>query len=265
MPRQSRSFRVEAIVLKHNDFGEADRLLSLFTRQRGKVRAVAKGVRKVRSRKAGHLEPFTHVSLQLATGRNLYIVSQAEAIETFSALSEDLVRVGYASYVVEMLDKFTYDEEENNPLYRLLVNTLERLSKEHEPELVVRYYEIRLLDLLGFRPELQKCVVSEAEIKAEDQYFSASLGGVVSPKSGKGLEGAVPVSMQALKYMRHFQRSSYKDATRAKISTNVQRELEIIMQHYVTYLLERSLNTPSFLRRVRREREEMKISETSED
>ncbi|MBW8010335.1 MAG: DNA repair protein RecO [Chloroflexi bacterium] len=256
MPRQPRSFRVEAVILKHSDFGEADRLLSIFTRQRGKLRAIAKGARKMRSRKAGHIEPFTHVSLQLATGRNLYIVTQAEAIDTFSSLREDLVRVGYASYVVEILDKFTYDEEENAPLFRLLIKTLSRLSQDHEPELVVRYYDIRLLDLLGFRPELHKCVVSEAEIKPEDQFFSAALGGVVSPQHGKALEGAVPISIEALKYLRHFQRSSYKDATRAKIAPQVQRELEIVMQHYVTYLLERGLNTPSFLRRVRREREE---------
>lgn len=253
MPRQPRSFRVEAIVLKHSDYGEADRFLSLYTRQRGKLRAIAKGVRKMRSRTAGHVEPFTRVSLQLATGRNLYIVTQAEAVDSYINLREDLALVGYASYVVEILDKFTYEEEENSAVFRLVARTLARLERGDEPELAVRYYEMRLLELLGFRPELHKCVVSEDVIKAEDQYFSAKLGGVVSPKHGKRLEGAGPVSMQALKYMRHFQRSSYKEATRAQVAPKVQRELETLMQHYITYLLERGLNSPSFLRRVRRD------------
>ena len=252
MPRQPRSFRVEAIVLKHNDYGEADRFLSLYTRQRGKLRAIAKGVRKMHSRKAGHVEPFTEVSLQLATGRSMFIVAQAEAINSYVRLREDLELVGYASYCVEMLDKFTYEEEENSAVFRLISKTLTRLNNGDEVNLAVRYYEIQLLNLLGFRPELHKCVVSEDEIRPEAQFFSAKLGGVVSPKHGKGLEGAVPVSMEALKYMRHFQRSTYKEATRAKIPTLVQRELEILMQHYITYLLERSLNSPSFLREIRR-------------
>jgi DNA repair protein RecO (recombination protein O) len=253
MPRPSRSFRVEAIVLKHSDYGEADRFLSLYTLQRGKLRAIAKGVRKMHSRKAGHVEPFTRVSLQLATGRNLYIVSQAEAVDSYVNLRDDLELVGYASYVIEILDKFTYEEEENTPVFRLTADTLARLDRGDEAELVVRYYEMRLLELLGFRPELHRCVVSEAEIQAEDQYFSAKLGGVVSPKQGKDLEGAVPVTMEALKYMRHFQRSSYQDATHAQVARKVQRELEVLMQHYITYLLERGLNSPSFLRRVRSE------------
>ena len=254
MARKIRSFRAEGIVLKHNDYGEADRLLTIYTRQRGKVRPLAKGVRKVRSRKGGHLEPFTRVSLQLAVGRNWYIVSQAEAQDTYSALRENLENVGYASYVVELLDKFTYEEEVNVPLFRLLAKTLERLNRGEESLLVVRYYEIRLLDLLGFRPELQHCVVSEEKIKPQDQYFSAALGGVVSPDHGRDRVGAVPISVRALKYLRHFQRSTYKEATRAQITPEIQQELEVLMQHYLTYLLERGLNTPSFLRRVRREK-----------
>ena len=255
MPREMRSFRVEAVVLKHNDHGEADRMLTLYTRQRGKLRALAKGVRKVRSRKGGHVEPFTQVSLQLAKGRNWYIVSQAEAIETYPDLGQDLEGMGYASYVVELLDKFTLEEEENNGVFRLITNTLKRLDRGDDPHIAVRYYEINLLDLLGFRPELKKCVVSDEEIKAEDQYFSAALGGVISPEHGRGLAGAVPISMRALKYLRHFQRSTYKEAQRAQIAPEVANELEILMQHYITYLLERGLNSPSFLRRVRKEKE----------
>jgi DNA repair protein RecO (recombination protein O) len=253
MPRQQRSLRADAIVLKHIDTGEADRMLTLYTRKHGKVRALAKGVRKTRSRKAGHLEPFTRASLQLAVGRNWFIVSQAEAQKTYNRLRESLETIGYASYVVELIDKFTYEDEENEPVFRLLAQTLDRLNKDDPHELVVRYFEIRLLDYLGFRPELTNCVVSGEEIKPEDQYFSAALGGAVAPAPGKGLSGATPVSMQALKYLRHFQRSTYREALRAAPAPKIQAELEVLMQYYITYLLERGLNTPGFLRRVRKE------------
>jgi DNA repair protein RecO (recombination protein O) len=251
MPSRERTFRTEAVVLQHNDWGEADRMLWLFTRELGKVRAIAKGARKMRSRKAGHLEPFTQVNLLLARGRDLLIVTQAETVDAFLPLREDLVRIGYAAYVVELLDRFTYDEGENRSLYRLLTETLSRIEKEADPTLAIRYYEIRLLDLLGYRPQLFNCLNCESEIRPEDQFFSASQGGVICPNCAPGFPDARPISMMALKYLRHFQRSSYAEASRAKISPHLNHELEQIMQHYLTYLLERGLNTPSFIRQVK--------------
>jgi len=252
MPSRVRSQRVEAIVLRHTDWGEADRLLWLFTREIGKVRVVAKGVRKPRSRKAGHLEPFTRVELQLAHGRDLPIVTQAEAKDTYLTLREDLVRVGYASYVIELLDRFTYEEGENIGLYRLLSETLSRINKETDPAFAVRYYEVRLLDLIGFRPQLIHCVNCGEEIRAEDQFFSFEKGGIICPKCGGKETGVRPVSMPALKILRHFQRSNYAEAQRARLSSAVDCELENLMGYYLTYLLERGLNTPAFLRSVRR-------------
>ncbi|HSF81739.1 MAG TPA: DNA repair protein RecO [Anaerolineales bacterium] len=251
MPARERSFRVEALVLRHSDWGEADRLISLYSREHGKLRAIAKGVRKVRSRKAGHLEPFTRTSLLLARGRDLPLVTQADTIEAYLPLREDLVLVGYTSYVIELIDRFTYEDEENRSLYRLLVDTLSRLAAGQEPELVVRYYEIRLLDLLGFRPHLFHCANCEREVQPEDQFFSAELGGVLCPDCGRGKSGVRPISMTALKYLRHFQRSNFAEARRARMAPEIARELEILSQHYLTHLLERNLNSPVFLRRVR--------------
>lgn len=227
-------------------------MLWLFTREIGKVQAVAKGVRKPRSRKAGHLEPFTRVELQLAHGRDLLIVTQAEAKDTYQRLREDLVRVGYASYTIELLDRFTYEEGENMGLYRLLSETLSRINKETDPAFAVRYYEIRLLDLVGFRPQLVHCVNCGEEIRAEDQFFSFEKGGVICPKCGAKEAGVRSVSMPALRILRHFQRSNYTEAQRARLSSAVDGELENLMGNYLTYLLERGLNTPAFLRRVRR-------------
>ncbi len=255
MPSRQRSFRVEAVVLRHSDWGEADRILVLFTREHGKVRAIAKGVRKLRSRKAGHLEPFTRVSLLLARGRDMQIVTQAETINAYSPLRESLLLVGYASYVVELLDRFTYEEGENRALYRLLTDTLENLAGHPEPTLVVHYYEIRLLDLLGFRPQLFNCARCGKQIQPENQFFSAKEGGVLCPHCGSGTQGAHPISLLALKYFRHMQRSTFTEAARAKIDPQTNREMDILIQHYLTYLLERALNTPSFLRRVKSEAE----------
>lgn len=246
-----RSLRVEAVVLRHSDFGEADRLLTLYTREQGKVRAIAKGARKIASRKAGHIEPFTRVKLQLARGRDLFIVTQAETVDLYPSLRADLTLTGSAAYVIELLDRFIPDEEAASPsLYRLLTETLSRLASDPLPWLTLRSYEMRLLDLLGFRPQLFECANCGNEIQAEDQFFSAALGGVICPRCGQGLPRLWSVSVDALKYLRHFQRSDYRAATRARPTAATQKEIEAIMQGYFQYLLERELNTPGFIRRV---------------
>jgi len=248
---EQRSFRVEAVVLRHADWGEADRLLTLYTRERGKVRAIAKGARRIRSRKAGHLEPFMRVKLQLARGRDLLIVTQADTVSAFLPIRENLVKTSQAAYLVELLDRFTYeDETENTGIFRLLTEALIRLEKENDPWLAIRYYEIHLLDLLGYRPHLFECANCAREITAQDQYFSAAQGGVLCPACGTNLPGVWQVSMEALKYLRHFQRSDYAGVQKARPAPQVQSEVEALLQHYVTYLLERSLNSPAFLRQI---------------
>lgn len=251
MPEKFRSLRVEAVVIRHSDFGEADRLLTLYTREHGKVRAIAKGARKIASRKAGHLEPFTRVKLQLARGRDLFIVTQAETVDAYPSLRADLTLTGYTAYVLELLDRFVPDEEAASPsLYRLLTETLSRLAADPLPWQTIRSYEMRLLDLLGFRPQLFECANCGNEIQAEDQFFSPALGGVVCPRCGGGLPRLRPISVDALKYLRHFQRSDYRAATRARPNAEAQKEIEAVMQGYFQYLLERELNTPGFLKRV---------------
>ncbi len=251
MPSRERSFRVESVVLRHSDWGEADRLLWLFTREMGKVRAIAKGVRKLRSRKAGHLEPFTRVNLLLARGRDMLIVTQAETLDAYLHLSDDLLRVTYASYVVELLDRFTYEEGENSAIFRLLVDTLSRLAVGTWDDLAVRYFEVRLLDLVGFRPQLFNCLECGDEIVAQDQYFSAERGGVLCPRCGRRVLESKAVTTDVLRYLRHFQRSRWDQVANAPFSSALNREIEDLMHYYLTYLLERGLNTPAFLRRIR--------------
>ena len=93
-----RSFRVNAVVLRHADWGEADRIITLYTREQGKLRALAKGARKMRSRKAGHLEPFTHITAQLAAAHDMPIITQVETVDAYLPMRDDLVRTGYAAY-----------------------------------------------------------------------------------------------------------------------------------------------------------------------
>ncbi len=255
MPSFERSLKTEAIVLRHAEIGEADRLLTLFSREAGIIRAVAKGVRRIHSRKAGHLEPFTRVSLMLSRSRDLWIVTQAVALDLFLPLHEDLILTGETAYVLELVDRFSYEEGENRNLYQLLVETLERLSRGDPIFTAIHYFELHMLDMVGFRPQLFNCVHCREEIQPQDQFFSAVQGGAVCPKCAHLVPDARPITMESLKYIRNFQRTAYSRLLQAVPSPLVEREVESILQYYNTFLLERRLNTPDFLNEVRKKRE----------
>jgi DNA repair protein RecO (recombination protein O) len=247
---KSRTYRAQAIVLGHFEYGEADRILKLYTLEKGKISAIAKGVRKISSRKAGHLEPFTQVSLFLARGRDLDIITQAEALHPMSGLRDDLQRMALASYVVEALDRFTYEEGPNPALYRLLSQTLARLEKLENQATAVRYYEIRLMDLTGFRPQLFNCIDCGQTIREKDQFFSPLAGGVACPKCGRARAEAWPLEKDVLRYLRHFQRSDWNAVAGVTIPETVNSGMAALVEAYFTYLLESRLNSPEFLRKV---------------
>jgi DNA repair protein RecO (recombination protein O) len=251
MPSRERLYRTEAVVLRRGDLGEADRILTVYSPEHGKLRLVAKGVRKVRSRKAGHLEPFTRVELQIARGHDLDVITQAEAADLHTGLHRDLERFGYAAYVVELMDRFTVQEGESRALYRLLVDTLDRLAEPSEPAAVVAYYQLRLLDLLGYRPELFRCLGCGAEVRPVDHYFSAVAGGVLCPECGPRRHEARSLSLPVLKVLRHFQRSTFDQALQPRVRFEILDEVGLVLEGYVSYLLERRLQAPAFVRQVR--------------
>ena len=253
MPRQARTFRTPALILRRQDFDEADRLLTVLTPQHGKLRAIAKGARKPIARKSGHVELFALVDMLLARGRELYIVVQAELQEPFLPLREDLVRGGYANYVVELMDRFTEEEDSSPAEFKLLVQALGWLSEESDPALVARYYELRLLQLAGFAPALHRCAVGQEPLEPCDQFFSPADGGAVCPEHHSGTERELPLSLTALKTLRHLQKHSWQTVRTLRVRRTLHQELERLMLAYLTHVLERRLQSVDFLRRLRRE------------
>jgi DNA repair protein RecO (recombination protein O) len=153
-------YRDEAIVVRTYKLGEADRIVVLFTRDRGKVRAVAKGVRKTSSRFGARLEPMSHVALQLYEGRELDTVTQAESLDHFRELRDDLDRITHAASMLEVVDHMTQEREPNAKLYTMLVGALRTLAT-HDHPLVAPAFFWKLLALEGFRPMVDACVVCE--------------------------------------------------------------------------------------------------------
>ncbi|MCS6962972.1 MAG: DNA repair protein RecO [Thermoflexus sp.] len=246
---RERLYRTEAIVLRRSDFGEADRLLTLLTPEFGKLRALAKGVRKIRSRKAGHVERFMRTSLLLARGRELDVISQAEVIAAHPRLREDLTRSTLAHYVAELAETFAPEGEESRALYRLLADTLDRLDTEDELQQIVRYYELHLLEIAGFRPQVEFCVGCGEPLREErgPYGFDPPRGGVLCPRCAPRFPAARPLSRRALKAMRFALRSTYPAFRAAPFSLQTIQELgEIISRHFLA-ILERRPRSLAFL------------------
>jgi DNA repair protein RecO (recombination protein O) len=252
---RERTYQTEAIILRRRNWGEADRILTLFTPQRGKVRVRAVGVRKPASRKAGHLELFHRANLFLAKGRDFDIITQAETVEAYARLREDLVASAAASYTVELLDRISPEESENTAAYRLIVRILEELSGAGDPALALRCYDMKLLEYSGYRPELSVCTIGGEGIQAEDQYFSPERGGAVCPRCAEHAEGCFPVTLAALRVLRHMQRCGLEEALKLNVRKTTLEELEGVLQRYIQYLLESPLHSRKYFSEVSRPRE----------
>lgn len=243
---RERVYRAEAIILRRSDFGEADRLLLLAT-PAGKRRVIAKGVRKTTSKLAGHIELFTHASLLLAVGRNLDLITQSQTITAHGTLRADLRRLSCAYYAAELYDRFTEEEEENRPLFSLLVESFGALDRTASPDLVLRAYELRLLHLSGYRPHLHHCAVCGEQLTEEADRFSPAMGGVLCPRDRGADRVALPMGGPAFRLLRYLQGQPLAAVEALRLSPPVRAEAERLLRAYLRQLLERDLKSVAFL------------------
>lgn len=171
------TYKTTGLVLKRINFGEADRIISFLTPDHGKLRAVAKGVRKIKSRMAGHLELFSETELMLAKGKNLDVIASARLKHHYHSLAENWQSLTFAYLMAEILEKVTDEGNTQRRIYGLTSETLKRLDEGgFNPSLELNF-KLRLMDLLGYRPNLEGCVVCGIEIG--EFYFDPKLGGIV--------------------------------------------------------------------------------------
>ncbi len=254
MSQPPRVYSTAAIVLRQRKLGDADKILTLFTANLGKIDAVAKGVRKAKSRLAGHVEPLTQATFQLAKGRNLDIVTQAEGVESFQVLRDDLDRLSRAIYACELLDKFTEPHAENFGLYRLLLDTLRLLAERDDIDTPLRFYEMALLAELGYAPELHECVSCRKPLAAVINYWTAAGGGVACGNCRREEAAVRPISPNAVKLLRLLRHGRFADVARVNVAPALAGELERALVEYLRWVLERDVRSAAFIDTVRKRR-----------
>ncbi len=235
-------YRDEGIVLRTYRLGEADRIIVLLTAGRGKVRAVAKGVRKTSSRFGSRLEPTTHVALQLYEGRSLHTVTQVEALDTFAAVRGDLDRLSRATTLLEVCDQVAQEGEPNLRLLQMLVGALRALESKDSPVLVPAFF-LKVLAAEGTEPMLDACAVCGAEEGLA--AFDHAQGGTLC-RSHRA--GGVPVSPAALELCRRILGGSL-GAALGEPASAITAEVDVLATRALEISLERHLRSAHLLDR----------------
>ena len=256
MPR-SREYQTEAIIIKKTKLGEADRILTMYTPGLGKIQGVAKGVRRPKSKLSGHLELLTYSQVTLALGHNLDTITGSQSINSFTPLKTDLWLTSYGLYVIELINQFTAEHVVDENLFKLLLDTLQNLCQTNNRELLLRYFELHLLNEAGYRPQLQECVTCHKILEPVANSFCARIGGTLCPTCGANQPFARPISVDALKVLRFIQRNNYGAVGRLKINLALSRELEEITRSYLKYLLEREVRAANWLDELKEQMKQM--------
>ncbi|NCG34965.1 MAG: DNA repair protein RecO [Dehalococcoidales bacterium] len=238
------------MVLKVYDFGEADRIFTLLSPLNGIIRVVAKGIRKPKSRMGGHIDVMSKVNAYISLGENLSNLSQVEIIDNYSLLKKDLSVISIGFYLLELCEKFSVENDPNNDIYEHLSLTLDLLLSSSNKNILIRWFEINLLIISGFLPELYTCLISGEKLSEGDHLFSSINGGLVDKKFATSTDNYILMDKNSIKSLRFLSNNSWSDVEKIKIPNNSLEKLRIVMRKYIQAITNSQINSEKFLSKV---------------
>jgi DNA repair protein RecO (recombination protein O) len=235
---------------------ETDSVLTLLTREKGKISAIAKGARRPKSKLAASNQLFCHIHCQLAQGRNLDILTQSDMVNAFYPLRQDLTKFAFASYLCELCDAATEERSLVAGLFEALLAGLSGLEKGISPDLAARVFELQLMELSGYGPELESCtlcgspvpVPQPANLPPGGLGLSPSAGGLVCSRCIEQAVDAARISPGALRAARACKSTSPGRLPPLRLSASIATELDSALRRYVEHKLERRIRSARFLR-----------------
>lgn len=239
-------YKAEGLLLRTHDLREADKILTIYTRERGKVSAVARGCRRAKSRLLAVSQLFSHSRYLIYEGRGLHTINQGELINTFRPLREDLTRVAYSSYAAELLNSLVDESEPNSSLFRIVLDGFTLLAGTDDLDLALRWFELMLMDQLGYRPELSGCVECGSELKVGGS-FSAQEGGTLCHDCRGSDPSAIPVHLGVIVQLRRLLDTSAARLGILRPSQVDRQMMERILRAHIDYRLARPIRSRGFL------------------
>jgi DNA repair protein RecO (recombination protein O) len=247
-----RRYTTDAIVLSRFDLGEADRVLTLITPAAGKLKAIAKGIRRPTSRLGGSLEPFAELTVAMARGRTFAVVTEVRVGHAWLKLRDDLESAATAWYLAELADRSLEERHAAEPLYALLRRAYELLDAGMAPGRVARWFEMHLLDELGVRPEVDRCVECDRVLESDERFrWVPPVGGVVCERCPGPPHDRTALSLDALKLLKAYQRLDIEALAGLRLAPLVEADVEAALRDFVRQALEREARSLAFLDEVR--------------
>jgi DNA repair protein RecO (recombination protein O) len=241
-------YKAHGIVLHRFSLGETDRVLTLFTRESGKLSAVAKGSRRPGSRLSGATELFTAANMLLAVGKSFDIVSQCEIQESFPGVRSDLGLLARATYLCELTDRLTEEREPDPELFDLLLSALYLLQRAAgHPDIVVHAYEVRALEQRGYAPVLDTCLRCAEPLGSARNAFSPSLGGLLCAEHRFSTDDAIQVGGGTVELLRRLSRAEPEELLALTPDPRSLAESERCLRYHIRYRTERELKSTGFL------------------
>lgn len=243
------TYACEGIILRRQNFGEADRLVVFFSDRFGKIRAVAKGIRRPTSKMSGSLELFSQTKLRLAEGKNLDIIVESNPIAIWRGVREHLERFELVSYLGELVDKTTQESESHAGIYRLLVESLQFIDarKLIPVQLIVDYFRAKLLADLGYEPQLNHCAVCHDELSPGQNYWSSSAGGVVCGEHQGQADRAVAIADNTIKMMRLMINRELAQVAQIEVNDEIKSQTHRIINDFFDYHFDINLKSKKYV------------------
>lgn len=241
------SIKTSGIVLKGTNFGEADKILTVFTERLGKIKVLARGVRKIKSHLAGELEPFILSELMLHEGKTFYSISGAQIIESYPTIHDDIEKIARVFFLGELIDNFVTLDEKSGAMFELFVSALDSLENNSK-DILLLSFQLKIVEAAGFKPELFDCVHCKEKIVAGDNSWDNLEGGVICEVCQQKFHHGKAISDNAIKLLRFIEQNKFAEIERVKDVLETREEAEKILTLYVRGILEKELKSQNFLK-----------------
>ncbi len=241
--------KIEGIVIRSVDYGESNKIITIFSRNKGKFGAVARGAKKPKSRLASVSQPFTYGHFVCIMGNSgLATIQQGEIIDTFRGIKEDLFLTSYVSYIAELLEKGTEDRVNNPYLFELFYQTIKAIEEGHDPEILKNIFEMKMLPVLGFLPNLDYCAICG---NSKGHFvFSIKEGGILCEKCSHQDPYSLKVQQVTLKLLRLFYHFDLSRLGSINVKDKTKNELELCINAYYDVYSGLYLKTKRFLQQL---------------
>lgn len=244
--------KTEAILLRRQDLRETSLILTFYTRDFGKIKGIARGVRGGRAAAGGgcyEILSLDEIVFYERPRADIFTISQCDLADYFNFIRSDLVRLSHAAYMAELLDSVTALSDPNRDAFRLILNSFRLLEAGASPKRVARIFEIKALSLLGMMPELASCAACGSDT-GEKARFSFKNGGLICARCAGSDRASSPILPGSVRFISYIQSSPFDKASKIKVAEPVGREIEAILRKFLDYHIERRLKTVAFIKSV---------------